>query len=234
MVTILTDGSGPDRPPRLESTRKILESIGCSPGSLFGGLKDREIYEMMQEGPAPFITIAAKLEKEWSEQGVTTVAGDALEGFSTTHDVCRMIINAVVERARRRRLEWRNYSFALDKLTGELADAAVMINLDDETFRWKQALVRDHYPEMAAELARVIAKHGEAMFRSERLHEAPAGRAGLLWENAERPYYETYGARQIEKGHYQKLITYQEHLLPIADGLWTWACMEECAGSCAS
>lgn len=35
VVTILTDGSGPDRPSRLDSTRKVLEPIGCRVGSLF-------------------------------------------------------------------------------------------------------------------------------------------------------------------------------------------------------
>lgn len=222
VVTILTDGSGPDRASRLESTRKVLESVGCRVGSLFGALTDREIYAMMREGPGPFLDLAARLDNEWTEQGVDTVAGDALEGFSPTHDVCRMIINSVVQRGRRRGRDFRNYSFELEKLAAP-AEGGVLVDLDDETFLWKKQIVSELYPELVSEVDRIVSRLGEAPFRKEMLRVESSGKDALIWKGPEPPFYETYGARQIEKGHYDKLITYREHLLPIAEGLWEWA-----------
>lgn len=226
MVTILTDGSGPDRQSRLDSTRRVLDSIGCSAGSLYGAFTDREIYGLMREGPAAFVEMAGQLEKEWAGQGVTTVAGDGLEGFNSTHDVCRMIINAVVERGRRKGRMLENYTFALDRMVDAPAGAVVSVALNDQMFQWKGEIVRELYPEMAGEVARVIASHGEAPFRTEVMHAEPPGKESLLWNSAEPPFYETYGARQIQKGHYHELITYREHLLPIAERLWQWVCEE--------
>lgn len=236
VVTIFTDGSGPDRPSRLESTRKILEAIGCEPAPLFGGLPDREIYQLMRQGPQPFVSMAERLHSEWREQQIDTVAGDAMEGFNPTHDVCRMIINAVVEKLRRGQRAVKNLCFPLDGLELELPQVnadRVLVILDDKKFAWKQEVVKNSYPEMAGEVERVIAKYGEEPFRREVLTPAPQGAAGMFWHRTQPPYYETYGASQIEKGHYQELITYREQLLPIAEGLWNWACEEnEAATPC--
>ena len=138
-----------------------------------------------------------------------------------------MIINAVVERMRRQQeqREIRNLSFPLESLAlPQMHADAEVVEMDDAMFQWKHSIVQTGYPEMAPEVDRAIAKYGEAPFRSEVLVPAPVGRTGIFWEKEETPYYEIYGARQIEKGHYGDLITYREHLLPIAEGLWKWAC----------
>ncbi|TLD71054.1 hypothetical protein FEM03_09075 [Phragmitibacter flavus] len=223
-VTIFTDGSGPNRPSRLESTRKILEAVGCEPALMFGNLADREIYGMMREGAEPFVQIAQQLEGEWTAGEVDTVAGDALEGFNTTHDVCRMVINAVVEKLRRKHLRVKNYAFPLEGLGMEVeSEGELVVEMDQSLFEWKRDIVKSAYPEMAGEVDKAIAKYGEGPFQREVLHPAVEGRLGMVWEGNAPPFYETYGRRQIEKGHYHDLITYSEHLLPIAEGLWNWA-----------
>lgn len=222
VVTILTDGSGPDRVSRLDSTRKVLEEAGCQFGSLFGGMTDREIYALMREGAAPFVALAECLEKEWAEQGVTTVVGDALEGFSPTHDVCRMMINAVVQRTHQER-SWKNYSFPLEKPVHAQTPQSLIVPIDDTLLQWKRKIIFENYPELKPEITRLVEAYGEAPFRQEILEPEVLGKEGLLWKSTEPPFYETYGSRQIDKGHYQELITYRDHLLPIAEGLWQWA-----------
>ena len=38
-----------------------------------------------------------------------------------------------------------------------------------------------------------------------------------------KPYYETYGEKQMEAGHYHNVIREQEHLLPLARAIWALA-----------
>ena len=40
---------------------------------------------------------------------------------------------------------------------------------------------------------------------------------------AAKPYYETYGERQMAAGHYQDVIREQKHLLPLARAIWARA-----------
>lgn len=224
LVSIITDGSGPDRVSRLESTRKVLASIGCRESEIFGKFPDREVYLLMRQGPEAFINLAERLLAEWEAHDVRTVAGDGLEGANSTHDVCRMIVNAVVEKRRQRGVKMKNYEFSLESLRLEQPEGPELsFALDEETFQWKREVVRYGYPELAEEVETAITRYGEARFRAEIMSESASGPAGLEWDRAEPPIYESYGARQIEKGHYVELITYREHLQPIAEALWDWA-----------
>lgn len=225
-VSILTDGSGPNRPSRLESTRQLLEEMGCTFSTIFGSFSDRQVYELMlKNNSAPFLELAQRLVEEWKQHNVHVVAGDALEGFNTSHDVCRMLINAAVQKCRASGWEMVNYEFPLEKLTmGSIDERTKVIPLDEDLFTWKKEMIVQAYPELASEVQRVVDKYGEGPFRQETISLATDGGAGLEWTEVEPPFYETYGSRQIAAGHYADLITYRQHLKPIAEDLWSWAC----------
>lgn len=224
LTSVLTDGSGPDRAPRIESTRRILREAGAREGSIFGTFPDREIYAMMLAGdPAPFIDLAGRLVDEWEAAGIEMVAGDMIEGFNTSHDICRLMINAAVARLRRATgREIANLEFPLEKL-GPLPppEGSVVVDLDDEMMEAKRRTACELYPEIEAEVERAIAKFGVEPFRREVLVPASLD-AGLAWEDDEPPFYERYGARQVAAGHYDRLITFREHIQPLARALHAW------------
>lgn len=230
LVDVITDGSGPDRASRLDSTRKLIEGCGGRLGGIAGAYPDRDFYGMIKAGdPAPFLGLAAGFARQWQDADISVVAGDMLEGFSPTHDVCRMMIDAAVEKLRRRGRDILNLEFPLESMALPGAkEGAVVVPLDDAGFAEKQRSAKEAYPELAGEVDRLIAKLGEDAFRIEVLLPAKPPN-GLTWDGPEPPFYETYGRRQVEAGHYQDLITFAGHLQPLARALWQWACDDTAA-----
>src|SRR5438309_984576 len=93
-VVVLTDGSGRTGKPRLASTTKVLEDVGVEPGSIFGRIRDVDVYEAFLKRDFPFfIGLAEDLAEELSRNKIEYVVGDADEGYSPTHDVCRLLTN---------------------------------------------------------------------------------------------------------------------------------------------
>lgn len=224
LVDVITDGSGPDRPPRFASTKQLIEGAGARPGILQGAFADRAFYELILNGdPAPFVELAGSLADEWEDAEIELVAGDMLEGFNTTHDICRMMINAAVAKLRQRGRHLLNLEFSLESMAPvEGCPQSEVMRLDDEAFSRKRAAAVQAYPELAGEVDRLIAKYGEDAFRVEVLSPAKVP-SGLTWEDPERPFYETYGQKQVEAGHYQRLIRFEEHIRPIGLALWKWS-----------
>jgi hypothetical protein len=79
--------------------------------------------------------------------------------------------------------------------------------------------------ELKHEIDQAVAAWGEKCFQREVRRRAPAF-PGLDWAEAEPPWYETYGRKMIAQGRYQDLITYQEHLQPVAQALRAWSLLD--------
>ena len=100
LVHVLTDGSGSDGEPRIASTSALLENAGATRGSIYGRLSDRDIYSAILDGQhAYFIDLAEELAASLVQDQAEVVAGDAVEGFNPSHDVCRYVTNAAVRLA---------------------------------------------------------------------------------------------------------------------------------------
>ncbi len=224
LVSVITDGSGPNRLSRFPSTGELVLDAGGKLGSLKGAYTDRAFYQLMEAGDAgPFIELASGLANEWEAEGIEVVAGDMCEGFSTTHDVCRVIINAAVRKLASRGRMIRNLEFALDSMQmPEMSPGSEMIRLEPAQFERKRWAAIETYPEMASEVERVIERYGEDAFSVEILVTADAD-AGLSWDHEEPPFYETYGRKQVEAGHYQTLITFRDHIQPLSQAIYEWA-----------
>lgn len=224
LVDVITDGSGPDRPPRFASTEKLIVEAGGRLGFLAGGFSDRAFYELILAGnPEPLIGLSRQFAAEWAAAEIEVVAGDMLEGFSTTHDVCRMMINAAVIKLRARGQMVLNLEFPLESMRQPgMAEGSQALRLDDAAFLRKRQAATLAYPELTGEVDRLMSKYGEDAFRVEVLLPATVS-AGLTWEGAEPPFYESYGRKQVAAGHYQNLITYAGHIQPLARALDAWA-----------
>jgi hypothetical protein len=157
-VFVLTDGSGRSSASRLQASTQVLADLGLRPGSLFGSRRDLEFYDAFLKRDFPFFSdLAEQLAVEFGEQEFQCVVGDAAEGYSPTHDVCRLLIDAAVEIHRRRTgNQLANFEFAVvgppDECPPELAVHAAWYHLDDETFDRKIAAVRGYNAELAREV----------------------------------------------------------------------------------
>ena len=115
LVFVLTDGSGRTNQSRLKSTTEILNQTGAKLGCIYGRLTDRAAYAAILDREFDlFIRLAKDLAEAFVAERIDYVAGDAAEGCSPTHDICRLIINAEVKIAYQRTGQAvANFEFAL-------------------------------------------------------------------------------------------------------------------------
>ena len=234
-VFVLTDGSGRSGESRLHSTTRILEPLKATPGGIYGSLTDRDLYSALMDRDADlFIRLAQQLAKAFVDQRMDYVVGDAAEGYNPAHDVCRLIIDAAIAIASR--LQDRpiaNFDVLLTSEPGDHAAAtlegAVWLKLDSAAVS-KKLEVALGYTEMSEEVNRVLETVGRNGLETECLRRA---RTDNLRDDTWSPYYEQYGERQVNAGHYKQSIRYREHVLPLARALAEYVQSFGCETTCA-
>lgn len=221
-VFVITDGSGRSGQSRLRSTTKILDQVSASKGSFYGRLTDGESYAaILNRDFGPFVTLTRELAHHLVDQQVDYVAGDALEGYNPTHDICRLVIDAAVKMANRvaeRTVE--NFDFPLtgppNNLSGQPRIGSISLQLDSKAFERKMTAARS-YAELDSEVSLAINQNPLEAFRVECLR--PANNHQTMLEPNDKPYYEQHGEKQVAGGHYTEVIRYREHFLPLAEAL---------------
>jgi len=221
-VFVLTDGSGRSGISRLSSTTRILEQVGASRGSLYGPLTDGAAYDaILNQEFGVFIGLMRRLARSLIDDGVTCVVGDALEGYSPTHDVCRLLTGAAVEIVQNttgRAVEY--FEFLLDGRPDSAMtspDQDLRLDLDDEAFARKIAAAQS-YRELESEINEAITRNQLDAFRVECLSRVPNRPLDFAPEH--KPYYELYGEQKVSSGHYTHVIRHREHLIPLTHALW--------------
>ena len=220
---VLTDGSGRTAKSRLASTTKILERAGAKPGPVYGRFTDAAIYHAMLAGERDVFLVLLEEIADWLvAERIDYVGGDALEGYNTSHEVCRYLVGAACELAQRRSgRPILNFDFLLtgrpDECPAALQPQAICLRLDADAIARKLAAA-ENYPELKHEVEFALKEFGRAAFATEWLRPVD-NRAGLQ-PAAALPYYETYGEKQKAAGHYQHVIRQRDHLLPVVHALW--------------
>jgi hypothetical protein len=219
-VFVLTDGSGRSNRSRLGQTTALLDAVGALRGSIFGHFTDRELYRAILALDADaFVVLAQELAAALDHAGIDYVVGDAVEGFSPGHDMCRLIINAAVmqlEAKTGRRLA--NFEFAVegapDACPPEEREHAIVVRLDEDAYRRKLAAAHA-YAEIAVDMARLASSYDMDAFRVECL--APVRYDLEIEDRFEHPaIYEAYGEKQVAAGFYSEAIRFRRHLAPVA------------------
>jgi hypothetical protein len=221
-VLVLTDGSGRSGRSRVPATLETLEETGAEPGPILGALTDTKVYEAIVSGDAlPFTRLLDAVADEILAGEVTLVAGDAIEGYNPMHDLCRLILNGAVTRARRRGRAIANFEFPLTAHPAprvhDLPAQCIELRLDEALFARKLAAARRE-ADLGVDVDLALRTHGREAFRVERLRPAaePLVGDGLP---EEPPFYERHGERRVKEGKYRVVLRRGEHLLPIARAL---------------
>lgn len=237
-VAILTDGSGRAGESRLQSSEQIVGEARGDRGPLWGLLSDQAFYRHVLEGNVNFFTnLATRICGELVAVKPPFVAGDAREGINSTHDLCRMVIDAAVRLARRQGVIVGNFAFTLYAPHGRAPRAgAIYKSLTDAELTRKIDAARA-YPELVGEAEAVFSGTRKSLFENhpdlaakidiamdgmnERALaiECFASAEGMAAETNEKPFYELYGERLVASGIYKTAIRYREHVLPIERAL---------------
>ena len=220
-VFVLTDGSGHTGKSRLDSTTATLNEVGAEPGCIYGRLTDKALYAaVLDHNFEVFIELTEELARALVRNRVACVAGDAMEGYNPSHDICRVIANAAVKLASRASgHEIGNFDFLLagrpDSCPGGSRDSAVCLHLDSQELNHKLAAAR-RYTELFTDVNEALGRWGEESFQTECLRPAGDGdEQGLEVP----PFYEGYGEKQVENGYYASVLRYREHFLPVAEAI---------------
>jgi hypothetical protein len=239
-VFVLTDGSGHGSQSRIASTSAVLQDAGASSGSIYARFTDAELYALiLRRDFQPLFDVVQEFAAAIVTEQAAAVAGDAIEGFNPAHDICRLMINAAVEIARRREdREIGNQDFLLvGRHTPLELAGATSLRLDDATFQRKLEAAHNFLelkPEVDAVLGgELFAFHQYPQIRNETMLDsntigAEAYRVECLRPVAEThwaehftniPFYERYGELRVTEGFYGEVIRYRRHILPFAEAL---------------
>jgi hypothetical protein len=218
LTFVLTDGSGRGQQPRLLSTAKVLRDAGAKSGGIFGRWTDAQAYEiLLTQNLDALIEVTNELANALVGNEIRAVVADAMEGFNPTHDLCRYITNAAALTAERRSGQAiANFAFLLVGPPNATRDRCVSLQLDDKALARKR-VAAENYPELKTEIDAAISTFGLQMFAAEILCRVVSD---LPETFSGKPYYEEYGENQVKEGHYQKVIRYQENVLPLIQALW--------------
>ncbi|MEO8435761.1 MAG: hypothetical protein ABI596_12755 [Pyrinomonadaceae bacterium] len=235
-VFVLTDGSGHAGNSRLDSTSKILEDLQAVAGCIYGRLTDRAIYaSLMAHEFEPVLSLTGELATALVNERVDYVVGDAMEGHNPAHDLCRFMINGAIQIASGiRDRQIANFDVLLTSEPRdhgpETLNGAVWLELDSRTVA-KKIEAAFGYPELTAEVHGIIEKNGTHSIGMECLRPASGG---LVAEQLSAPpFYECYGEQQVAAGHYQSVLRYREHVLPLAQAIQNYAAAYGQKAACA-
>ncbi|HEY0730169.1 MAG TPA: hypothetical protein VGD38_18935 [Pyrinomonadaceae bacterium] len=151
-VCILTDGAGRSGEPRLSRTSEVLARVGATQGVIYGRLTDLEVYAAILRGDSElFAGLVEELAQAFVTEQIDYVAGDAAEGYSVAHDICRVMIGAAVERAKHEHDHHvANFDFAVVGAPPEnLGNEDIRVELDDAAYTRKVSAALAYTPKLA-------------------------------------------------------------------------------------
>jgi hypothetical protein len=226
-VAVLTDGSGRRGVPRLSWSAALLRDLGARPGAPFGAAGDLEVYRAVLEQDHRFFrNVACVLADSLVRHRIELVLGDSAEGEIMSHDLFREVRIAAVRIAEAQRgCMIRQFEFPLAShplaIPWEMAGHARLRRLDGAALQRKVAVVR-RYEELSLSLDGTFAKYGEEAGSLEAIF--PFCMRSLMPTDRSQPLgYELHGREQCGRGHYRQVITWNEHIRPIAADLARFA-----------
>lgn len=224
VVAILTDGSGRGSEGRLGLSREACRQASATISRHFGMTSDADVYRaILNRDTAFFLNMAHLLATLLVEREIDWVAGDAMEGYNPTHDLCHLLINRAVRLTASTRTI-ATYTFDLVGAESQPPPDAhvVEIDLPPKDLALKVDEARKYATSaggtLLGEVESLLRGKNTAAFARERLV------ATDVWREIEpppdyRPFYEIYGEQQVAAGRYAFPIRFREHLWPIACAL---------------
>lgn len=223
-VFILTSGSrsGTSR-SRVEASRGLARELGATPAEVFGQHLDREVYEWILAGEAaPFHDLARQLADSFVARGIGRVVTDSWQFYNAVHDLWHLTVRLAAEDAAARlghAIEVLDYP-VVPTVMGICRPGPERLRLTLTEAEVARKLSLAHaFPEIADDLAEVIAVGGPDVLARETLHD-PLPLRDLRPAPGEKPLYEQYGEARVAGGLYASVLRWS-HVEPIALALAT-------------
>jgi len=220
-VHILT-GATRVGPERIEASAALVAEVGATKGRLFGGVPDRDVYAMVLAGdPGPFHEWTDRLRDAFVADDPSLVVVDAWQLYNVCHDLVHVMARvAAAEASRRlgRTLAVHDYPVVVDAVAGPAPSGPLVggLRLDAGELARKMAAARA-FPDVACELAEIVAHEGEDALARETLRSTlPLDQ--LVPAPGVKPAYEWYGEQRVAAGLYREVLRWS-HVAPIVASL---------------
>jgi hypothetical protein len=221
IVHILTSGSrhGHSR-SRLEASRILVESLGGSPGEVFGWMEDRALYTAIMSGALDdFDEPLARLIVSLATTKCRLVVCDAWQLYSPAHDIAHLLARAAVASVNRQLgSKMRLREFAVVPPQQSLFDntrrEAERVELSEAEVLRKIQRVAD-YPDVERETADFLRLSDLSSLAIESL-DKPLAWSQLKPPRGTVPLYETFGEERVAAGHYTDVLRWR-HIKPFVD-----------------
>ena len=216
LVSIITDGGGPEDRSRIERTARWLRSMDIPAGNIFGRFTDREAYAALLNGDVEWIdSLVTDLARELVTRQISLVVADAAEGFNPVHDLCQVIAGAAIALAANEGVAAVQCQYPLHDgpMAYDRTRDVMRHDLDDAALAMKLADARE-YAEVIPDVQSMIEEFGEAAFRRESFRRTEDWTA-WPWPAGERPLYERIGEERVASGRYAHVLRHAEHVLPL-------------------
>jgi hypothetical protein len=213
VVCVLTDGSGSGGVSRTERSKQIIVATGASVGPVFGRYPDNVWYAaMLERDVEPFARVIDSIVEFCSTRPPVVVVSDPVEYFNPIHDLCSVVARCVVASLPRCAAS-QHLEYSIEEAS-RAGNASGSLQLDPAAVDRKTIAI-SRYAELTSEISRARLQRPERRVDVEQLSPA---REHDAWPEHLRdaPFYETYGQRRIETGTYSRLITYADHVRPLA------------------
>jgi hypothetical protein len=223
---VLTDGSGGGGAPRLAWTTRVLRHCGAKPCSPYGRFSDADIYRaLLHRQYAPLLQLVEDLAAALVRLQVSCLVFDPPDGYNPSHDLCRLLGGAALERARQFTGSLPcGYEYQLPTrpclAQGYWGAGSVRLELSEEEMGRKLQAARAYEP-LRQDVESTLARVGAEVFRTESFLPV---RDHLAFPSPQEspPYYETCGEERVAAGTYHEVLRYEQHMRPFAEYLLGW------------
>jgi hypothetical protein len=220
LVLILTDGSGSAGQSRLKDTRRIVLAAGALPGPVFGEAPDRDFYRaILARDAGVFRRLVRRAAEAMADCRAQTLVSDPMEACEPMHDLAAAVARlAAVRAASALGRSIAHFEFPIETRPsgGSPPPGLTMIGLDKAAARRKLDAIRG-VPALGIEFERLV-ERDPSLVEREWLAPVPPARP-LLPQPRGEPFYERQGRERVAQGVFHELITYADHLAPLAANL---------------
>ena len=220
---VLTDGSGGASTSRLDWTTRLLRDCGAEPQLPYGAFTDADVYRALLTGrDEGLLALAESLAEALLRLEPSYLVCDPADGYNPSHDLCRLLAGAALERVRRvsgRFVPLYEYRLLTDPeaVASTPGPGWERLELNPDEVERKVRAARAYLP-LRREVEGLLARCGPEALRCEWfLPVAPPFDVERGPDSP--PSYEAYGAERVAGGRYTEVLRYREHVLPFQERL---------------
>ncbi len=218
----LTSGTRDGNRSRIAASQAIAADAGATPVTGWGGMADGALYRAVLSGEADrFVHPTMALARSLVAREVALVVTDGWQLYNVAHDLAHVMARIAADLAAQalaREIAVVTYPVVPHGGVPRAPRGAELLvrRLPAEDVAAKQAALAG-MPQLAGEVADLVAVEGEAALGVERF-ERPPPLAALLQAPGLKPHYEEYGESRVSAGTYGEVIRWS-HVAPIMQAI---------------